>query len=629
MLQKTKLLYGFIIKFYIFVLLGMGILLSSFANATATQENKIANNIVLGSMSLADINMPSHDNVDQNFQLQIKTLDKNTLMATWQIKPGNYLYLKNFSFYSLSPQKTDIKEVTFPKTYQIKDDPFYGVVKIYKNAVSINLKIKKTNLSDNVLPLVVAYQGCSESGVCFAPVQQKFNIDLSVIGKTYQGKVYHGALPKVLKDKLDVTHSNFDETNDYTKFLDNTNIVWAFFIFFGLGLLLTFTPCVLPLLPIISSIVTGQKQLTTTKAFSISLFYVLGMSISYAVVGVLAGIFGGGIQNILQTPWAIITMSLLFVIMAVAMFDAFELKVPSFILSSVNNLSNKQKSGTYIGVFIMGVLSTLIVSTCVTAPLVAVLAYISYSGNAFYGGIILFAMGLGMGVPILIVGTTSGSILPKAGNWMHTIKHISGFMLLGMAVYMLSKIIPARFTLLVTGFLALSLAIYLGAFSFKIKAKWAKVRQFFAYVFLVYGSALFIGFLMGNVSIIEPMMTSVQSKLQPQLDFQHATNTKQLNKALQQAKRQGKPVLVDYYANWCLDCQYMKHTTFSDPKVIDKLKNYKLIQADVTEVGQYSSQLLKKFNLFGPPSVIVFNQKGDKEKKLVGKIDAKQLLKSI
>ncbi|BCD91225.1 thiol:disulfide interchange protein DsbD [Francisella halioticida] len=627
MLQKTKLLYDFIVKFHIFILFGMGILLSSSVNATVTQENKIANNIVLGSMSLANTNMLNHYNVDQNFQLQIKTLDKNTLIATWQITPGNYLYLKNFSFYSLLPQKANIQKIIFPKTYQIKNDPFYGMVKIYKNYVSIILKIKN-NMNDNVLPLIVAYQGCSENGICFVPIQQQFNIDLSVIGKTYQGKTYHGTLPKALKYKLDVTHPNFDRASDYTKFLDHTNIIWAFFIFFGLGLLLTFTPCVLPLLPIISSIVTGQKQLTTTKAFSISLFYVLGMSISYAIVGVLAGIFGGGVQNILQTPWAITAMALLFIIMSVAMFGAFELKMPSPILNLANSLSSKQKNGTYIGVFIMGVLSTLIVSSCVTAPLVAVLAYISYSGNALYGGTILFAMGLGMGVPILIVGTTSGSILPKAGNWMHMVKHISGFMLLGLAIYMLSKIIPAQFTLLLTSFLILSLAIYMCAFGFSIKTKWAKARQFFAYVFLIYGSTLLIGFLMGNTSIIKPLTAAVQSK-QSQLDFQHVTNVKQLHKALQQAKDQGKPVLIDYYANWCLDCQYMKHMTFSDPKVIAQLKNYNLIQADVTKVGQYSSQLLKEFKLFGPPSIIVFNQKGSEEKKLVGKVDAKQLLKSI
>lgn len=631
MLQRTKLFYNFIIKFYILVLVGIGVLLSNFANASATQQNIVANvvdSIAPGSMSLADKSMLKQYSVDRNFQLQVKILDENTLMAIWQIKPGNYLYLKNFSFYSLTPQQIDIQKVIFPKTYHIKDDPFYGRVKIYKDSVAIKLKISKSNKTSNKLPLVIAYQGCSESGICFAPVQQKFNLDLSATSKIYEGKEYFGELPKEFQKKLDVTHSNIGDS-DYISFLSHTNIIWAFLIFFGLGLLLTFTPCVLPLLPIISSIVTGQKQLTTTKAFSISLSYVLGMSISYAVVGVLAGIFGGGIQNILQTPWAIGAMALLFVIMAVAMFGVFELKIPSFILSSVNNLSNKQKSGTYIGVFIMGVLSTLIVSTCVTAPLVAVLAYISYSGNAFYGGVILFAMGLGMGVPILIVGTTSGSILPKAGNWMHTVKHISGFMLLGLAIYMLSKIIPARFTLLLVGFLILSLAVYLGVFSFYIKTISAKVRQLFAYIFLLYGSTLLIGFLMGNTSIIEPLAATPAQINQPQLEFEHVTSPKQLHNALEKVKKQGKPVIVDYYANWCLDCQYMKHTTFADPKVIDKLKNYKLIQADVTDVGQDSSQLLKEFKLFGPPTVIVFNQKGDQQKKLVGKVDAKELLDSI
>ncbi|WP_432772744.1 thioredoxin family protein [Francisella salimarina] len=277
----------------------------------------------------------------------------------------------------------------------------------------------------------------------------------------------------------------------------------------------------------------------------------------------------------------------------------------------------------------MGILSTLIVSTCVTAPLVAVLAYISYSGNAFYGGLILFAMGLGMGVPILIVGTTSGSILPKAGNWMHTVKHISGFMLLGLAIYMLSKIIPARFTLLLTGILILSLAVYSGAFSFYIKTASAKVRQLFAYIFLIYGSTLLIGFLMGNTSIIEPLGATAAQINQPQLEFEQVTNSKQLHRALEKVKKQGKPVIVDYYANWCLDCQYMKHTTFADPKVINKLKNYKLIQANVTDVGQDSNKLLKEFNLFGPPSVIIFDQNGHKEKSFVGKVDAKELLNSI
>ncbi len=599
--------------------------------ATVSHQNasadSIIDTIVPGSMSLADTSIKSYDNVDQNFQLQIKVIDENTLMASWQILPGNYLYLKNFSFYSMSPHKIDVAQAFFPKSYHIKNDPFYGRVKIYTHHVSVKLALDNKAKSTTI-PLVVAYQGCSEKGVCFAPVQQKFMVDLSQAGKTYQGQVYDGPIPKAIQNKFDVSNASPNTDNDYASFLQHTNIIWAFLIFFGIGLLLTFTPCVLPLLPIISSIVTGQKQITTTKAFSISFSYVLGMSITYAVVGVLAGIFGGGIQNVLQTPWAIGAMALLFIIMAVAMFGAFELKVPSFILSSVNNLSNKQKGGTYIGVFVMGVLSTLIVSTCVTAPLVAVLAYISYTGNAFYGGLILFALGLGMGVPILIVGTTSGSLLPKAGNWMYAVKHISGFMLLGLAVYMLSKIIPAKFTLLLTGLLVLGFAVYLGAFSFSIKTLWAKIRQFFAYVFLIYGSTLFIGFLMGNASVVAPL-ASYNEGAAPMLQFTQVTNTKQLDEALKAAKAKGKPVLVDYYANWCLDCQYMKHTTFSDPDVINKLKGYTLIQANVTQVGNNSSQLLKQYQLFGPPSVIIFNHQGKEEHKFVGKVDAKELMGSI
>lgn len=561
----------------------------------------------------------NHSNIpnNQNFQLNVETIADNKLNVTVDIKPGNYIYLDHFKFKVISSNNILIKEIHYPENYQIKEDPFYGQVKIYKNHVTIPISFNSPAQQKN-LQLLIEYQGCSEQGICYAPESKIFSIDLNNIGQVYKGEN---------PSKYD--HNVNSDTDGYAHYLMNTNIILLLLIFLGIGMLLSFTPCVLPLIPILSGIITGQKELSTGKAFRISLSYIIGMASSYAIMGTIAGVVGGGVQNILQTPIAIIMMALLFLIMSGAMFGLFEIRMPSFILNKVNTLSSNQKSGTYIGTFIMGILSTLVVSTCVTAPLVAVLTYISYSGNAITGGLLLFAMGLGMGIPLLIFGTTSGSLLPKSGKWMNSIKYFSGILLIGMAIYMLSKLIPMLITFMLLALFLITLAIVWGKFNLKHTGIWARTQVAFSYLMLLYGSTLFVGVLMGNASFTHPIMLAQNNDNIEQLKFNQVTNVKQLDQQLKLAKSESKPVLLDFYADWCMECQVMKNTTFKDQKLQQVLKGFHLIQADVTAVGLQSKELLSEFGLFGPPDIILYTPNGIQKEKIAGSVNAESLIQKL
>jgi len=399
--------------------------------------------------------------------------------------------------------------------------------------------------------------------------------------------------------------------------------------FFGLGLLLTFTPCVLPMIPILSSIIVGQGEgLTTRKAFTLSLTFVLAMAATYTLAGVVAGLSGANLQAVFQNPWVLGVFSGLFVLLALAMFGLYDLQVPASLQARLTALSNRQQGGTYIGVGIMGFLSALIVGPCVAAPLAGALIYIAQTGDAVLGGMALFALSLGMGTPVLLVGTSAGRLVPKVGPWMSAVKAGFGVLLLGVAIYLLERIVPEWVVLLLWGALLCVVAVYLGAFD-SLGTDAGGPRRFakgVGLVALVYGVALVVGGSAGGGDVFRPLgaFSASGGSEAPSLRFRPVKGLAGLEAELDLASSQGRPVMLDFYADWCVSCKELERYTFSDPEVQAVLSNAVLLQTDVTANDEQDRSLLRALGLFGPPAILFFGADGKERRsyRVVGFMDA-------
>lgn len=420
-----------------------------------------------------------------------------------------------------------------------------------------------------------------------------------------------------------------------TLLLKNNNwllIITGFFIF---GLLLAFTPCVLPMIPILVGIIAGQgKKLNMRKAFSLSLTYILAMSFTYACAGVLAGYAGSYVQAFFQNEWVITIFSIVFVLLALSLFGFYELQLPHRWQHKITEYSNRQVGGTYLGVAVMGFLATLIVSPCVSAPLVGVLSYIGNTGNMLVGGIALFVMGLGMGLPLIVVGTGGGKLIPKSGSWLNIIKVFLGILLLGVAIWMLSRIISDQTTIILVSILIIGSSIYSGSLSLKYRGISSKFLQVTSIGLLIYGLALFTGVLMGNVSLFQPLKMKQMPEIHKQdvakISFHYVKNIADLQLQLANAKNQHKPVFLDFYADWCVSCKMMDRYVLTDPKVIELLQNYVLLRADMTANNVDDIALAKHFKMIGPPVVIFFDANGNQiQPAMVGEMNTKDLTERL
>ncbi len=563
------------------------------------------------------------------FQFSAEMDGNDTLVAHWQITEGYYLYRHKFHF---ALAQGTLGEAELPEG-EVKQDEYFGRVEAYHYQVTARLPISDIQGLDS-LKLSVKYQGCADAGLCYPPQEKTLSVPVTDAN-------VRAAAPAA-KSQAAEAKDNLSEQDLIAQSLASDNLLWILLSFFGFGLLLALTPCVFPMIPILSSIVVGQgAALTTRKAFFMSLTYVLAMAFTYALAGALAGVLGENIQAAFQNPWVLWAFALVFVALALSMFGFYQLQLPSSLQSKLTEISNQQSGGTLIGVAIMGFLSALIVGPCVAAPLAGALIYISQTGNALLGFMALFFMSLGMGVPLLIIGTSAGKLLPRAGGWMDTVKHVFGVLLLATGVWMLDRVIPPQATLLLAALLLIVPAIYMGALDNLGAAAsgWQKFWKGIAVVLLVYGVLLIIGAASGGSSLLQPLQGLTvgsgkgggASATAGGLNFQRIKGLEGLQQALEQAKAAHQPVMLDFYADWCVSCVEMEHNTFSDAQVQQALANSLLLQTDVTQNDAQDKALLKHFGLFGPPAILFYTADGEelKAKRLVGFKPAKAFLAHV
>ncbi|MGB6976567.1 MAG: protein-disulfide reductase DsbD, partial [Gammaproteobacteria bacterium] len=507
-----------------------------------------------------------------------------------------------------------------------------GNFQAYQTNVEIPVPIVKPNTGD--VNLLVTYQGCSELGFCYPPITKSFTVNLSGnYNQATSGTTVH--VPVIAQTSAGKPHYVSDQER-ISRILEGGNLLLIILSCIGFGLLLSFTPCVLPIIPILSGIILGHDRAASTgKAFRLSLVYVLSMSLTYAVAGLLIGWLGSNLQVALQKPWVLVLFSLIFIWLALSLFGLYELQLPKGLQARIANISHHQKSGHYIGVAIMGCLATLIVSPCVTPPLVGILSYIGHKGSPLLGGIALFSLGIGMGIPLILIGTSGGKLIPKAGPWMNSIKSILGVMLLGIAIWMLQRLLPGPIILLMWAALLIICAIYLGALTTTSSSGWEKLWKGIGFLMLIYGVLLIFGAARGNSDPLKPLAISpFSSELHAattEFTFQPVKTVAELQQALALAKQQNRPALVDFYADWCTSCKIMAKQTFADPRVQKALNHFVVLQANITDNNENDQALLQQFGVIAPPTVLFYNPTGEElsHLRIVGEMDPDQFLKVI
>ena len=556
---------------------------------------------------------------DQAFALEVHAIDQHTLIASFKVTPSYYLYRNKITF-SSADGKTKILRVDLPKG-ETKNDPNFGTLEVYHQSFQAQIVLDKVNPA-KPLVLNASYQGCSDNGLCYPPIEKALKVD-------FVPAISVPTPPTASAPSIPV-----NENSQIAKLFKDGSFWLIVSFFFGAGLLLSLTPCVFPMIPILSGIIVGRgHKITHMHAFVLSLAYVLGMAITYAIAGVAAGYSGNLISNALQTPWVLGSFAALFVVLSLAMFGLYELQLPTALQSKLSDTSNKLHGGHLSGVFVMGALSAIIMGPCVAAPLAGALLYISQTHDAVLGGVALFVLALGMGVPLLIIGTSAGAILPKAGAWMEAVKRSFGVLMLAMAIWIVSPVIPVSAQM----FLWAALLIFSGIFLHALDPLphnahgLNKLGKSIGILALLLGVAYLIGALSGAPDTLRPLGNIGRAPVETPttLRFERVKSSADLDTRISQVK--GKTVMLDFYADWCVSCKEMERFTFSDASVQTKLKNVILLQADVTSNSDDDKALLQRFQLFGPPATLFFDASGKElaDFRVTGFQDVPQFLLSL
>ena len=551
----------------------------------------------------------------------------DTALVRFTAQPGYYLYLDKFDFRVIGDDGFVIREVALPDGV-VKDDPEFGSVPVYYGQVEIPVIFNRPAGPAVNITLEADFQGCRDGEICYPPMSRAVTFEMpaaaAAIGKPVAETRQASTVDAGMKASAAAVPVNQQDRLAFYLTDKPTRAIFAFFI---AGLLLAFTPCVFPMVPILSGIIAGQgDSLTAMKALWISLVYVLAMAVTYTIAGVLAGLFGQNLQAAFQNPWIISGFVLIFIALALSMFGFYELQLPGRWQTRLTEASNRQAGGQFWGVAVMGFLSALIVGPCVAPPLMAALIVIGESGDAVLGGTALFAMSMGMGAPLILFGVSAGKLIPRAGAWMDAVKAVFGVGMLAVAIWMLERILAGGLIMLLWGVLAIACGIYLGAME-RIEAGalgWRRLWKSLGIVLMVLGSVEIIGAAAGGDYWLRPLErftpATAGASAGEQVEFRRIKSLQDLEKALVQASSSGKGAMLDFYADWCVECIRMEKNTFNDTGVQVLLNRLQLLQADVTANDDTDQELMKKFGIIGPPAILFFNRQGEEMRayRLVG-----------
>lgn len=560
--------------------------------------------------------------VEEAFKLQVE-IEDGQVVALWDIAPGYYLYQQRLNIKPASPDYA-LSAPEFSKGGMLKNDPTFGEQIVYYDTAELRADVygKKSGAFD----LDVTFQGCADGGLCYPPQTQTVSVQL----QDPPAGTVAASEPRAGGAKTETSASGL------AGLMQTSSWTWILLTFFVLGVGLTFTPCVLPMIPILSGIIIGQQQKPTlSRAFLLSLSYVLGMAITYALTGLLAGYFGAqwNLQAWMQQPWVLILFGLVFVALALSMFGLYELQLPAALRNRLDEISRRQNGGQVPAVALMGVLSALVVSPCVSAPLAGALIYISATGDALMGGAALFSLAMGMGVPLLLIGTFGSHILPRAGHWMNRMKEAFGVMLLAVAVWLVQRLLPTSVALLLWAFLFVGVGLHLGALR-RDTHGWLVTLQTVGMAALVWGLLLLVGAAQGQGSLIQPLSGFAGSAISTDSSPTEATTSFhriETRTELESIVGAGQPVMLDFYADWCISCIVMEEEVFSTPQVQKLRDNIRFVQLDVTDFSAEHKQVLDELDLIGPPAVLFFTGNGEeiRSARLVGEVGLSGFLETI
>lgn len=550
--------------------------------------------------------------VNEAFKLSVDIVDDKALVK-FDIADGYYMYSERMH---ISSPDAELGKLNIPEG-KVKDDPYLGLTQVHYNFLEASATIKKAN---GDFTLVVDYQGCAEDRLCYPPTTTEVKLSHFVGSANDSASVSNNSSETSASSSDGQSKAYVSEQQKLSQQLTTSGLFSNFFSFLLIGIGLAFTPCVFPMMPIISGIIAGQgKDISTRKAFGLSLTYTQAMAIVYTILGIVVALAGQSISGYFQNPIVVITAAIIFVLLSLSMFGFYELQLPSSLQAKLSERSNQQKKGSYIGTAIMGAISAVIVSPCVTVPLIAILLVIAQTGDVVLGAVSLYGLGVGMGIPLIIIGVTGGKLLPKAGAWMDGIKAAFGVAMLGVALYLVKHLLPSYLYMYAWGLLAIIPGYYL--FSNQLpRASWSTLFKGLGLVAILYGILLFIGGAQGQKNLLQPLghmsqattsvTTSDDKKQSGHLSFKRVTTLAELETAVADANAQGKTVMLDFFAEWCAACYEFEEKVFTDSKVIAALSNTVLLQADVTENNANDIELLKAYDVLGLPSIMFFNLEG-------------------
>lgn len=549
---------------------------------------------------------------EQAFRFETIALGPTELLARWTMPKGYYLYRDKTVLTVPTDSGVKLGALRWPAGQPYKDEHF-GQVTVFFDQVELPISIARDRGDAGKLRLSAEFQGCEEGGVCYPVMTRTVDFDLPAASaaEVKASAANAVAAPAAEQSEEQALASQL-----------SGNRLWALLSFFGFGLLLAFTPCVFPMIPILSGIIAGAgDNVSTKRAFVLSLVYVLASTVVFTIAGVVAGLVGANLQALFQKPWILWSFATLFVALSLSMFGFYELQLPGALQNRIANVSNRQQGGSLTGVAIMGVLSALIVGPCVAPPLAAAVLYISQTRDPVFGGLALFVLSLGMGAPLVVAGTAAGKLLPRAGAWMDAVKNVFGVSFLALAIWMLSRILDPLWVMLMVGVLLVACAIYLGALERLADDApgWTKLWKALGVILLILGAAQLIGAAAGSRDVLQPLKGIAGAggaAAEQHLQFRTIKSVADLEREL----AGGKPVMLDFYADWCVSCKEMEKFTFTKPDVQAALVGYVLLKADVTANDETDQALLKHFSLFGPPATIFFGADGQERRaaRLIG-----------